>query len=280
MDRTIALLTDFGLTDAYVGVMKAVMARINPAARLIDLTHAIPAQNVRQAAFTLLRTYRYFAPGTVFLVVVDPGVGSARKAIAAQAGDTFFVGPDNGVLSYALSEFKNPTVVELTNPDYQLEVISNTFHGRDIFAPAAAHLAAGVPISAFGPPVERIAQQLNPSLKINADQIIGQVIYADHFGNLITSIGELQWRDGNRLELLPRLGKPLVSPMVLAADTLTITVNDQTVTGVRRIYGEAKKGDVVALVDSGGYLEIAVNQGNAATQLKVSAGAPVVLQIG
>ena len=280
MDRTIALLTDFGTTDTYVGVMKAVMTRICPDARFIDLTHEIPPQQIQQAAFTLLKTYRYFAPGTIFLVVVDPGVGSARRAIVAQAGDYFFVAPDNGVLSYLLDEVENAIVVELTNPAYQLIPVSNTFHGRDIFAPAAAHLAAGVPISAFGPPVEHVAQQLHLPLKIESGQITGQIISADHFGNLITSIGEFHWTEDNHLELNPRFGKPIEKPIRFAADKITLSVNDQHLTGIHRIYGEAQAGDLVALVGSGGYLEIAINQGNAAQHLKVASGTPVVLQIG
>ncbi|MEO8612237.1 MAG: SAM-dependent chlorinase/fluorinase [Chloroflexota bacterium] len=280
MDRTIALLTDFGTTDTYVGVMKAVMTRIYPAVRFIDLTHEIPPQHVQQAAFTLLKTYRYFAPGTIFLVVVDPGVGSERKAIAAQIDDYFFVAPDNGVLSYILDEVVSKTVVELTNVSYQLVPVSNTFHGRDIFAPAAAHLAAGISLSEFGAPVEQVAQQLNLSLNIEEKEITGQIISADHFGNVITSIGEFHWIDDNHLELHPRFGKPLEKPIRFAADKATISVNDQKVTRIRRIYGEAQAGDLMALVGSGGYLEIAINQGNAAQFLKITSGTPVVLQIG
>jgi S-adenosyl-L-methionine hydrolase (adenosine-forming) len=280
MDRTIALLTDFGTTDTYVGMMKAVMMRIYPTAHFIDLTHEIPPQQVQQAAFTLLKTYRYFPPGTIFLVVVDPGVGSARRAIAAQAGDYYFVAPDNGVLSYLLDEIDNPTVVELTNPAYQLTPVSNTFHGRDIFAPAAAHLAAGVPISAFGAPVEHIAQQLNLPLKIEDKQINGQIISADHFGNLITSIGEFHWSADHHLELTPRFGKSPETPIRFAARDAKINISQQTLTGIHRIYSEKQPGDLMALVGSGGYLEIAVNQGSAVKQLNLTSGAPVILHIG
>ncbi len=279
-DRTIALLTDFGTTDTYVGVMKAVMTRIYPAARFIDLTHEIPPQQVQQAAFTLLKTYRYFAPGTIFLVVVDPGVGSARRAIAAQAGAYYFVAPDNGVLSYLLDETENATVVELANPIYQLVPVSNTFHGRDIFAPAAAHLAAGIPLSEFGPSVEHIAQQLNLPLRIDGTQITGQIISADHFGNLITSIGELHWTADNHLELNPRFGNQPEKPVRFAADKAAVSVNDHVLTGIRRIYGESQAGDLMMLVGSSGYLEIAINQGNATQFLKIASGTPVVLQIG
>lgn len=280
MNRTIALLTDFGTSDTYVGVMKAVMSRICPEAFFIDLTHEIPPQNVRQGAFTLLRNYRFFEPGTVFLVVVDPGVGTTRKAIAAQAGDYFFVGPDNGVLSYALAELENPSVVELSNHTYQLTPVSNTFHGRDIFAPAAAHLAAGVSLQEFGAPVERIAQQLTPSFKINMPEISGQIMFGDHFGNLTTSIGELRWINDNQLELRPRFGKTTSAPIVFSADNVTITIGDQIIKGIQRLYGNAKKGELIALIDSGGHLEIAQNQGSAASQLNAASGLQVTLKIG
>jgi S-adenosyl-L-methionine hydrolase (adenosine-forming) len=280
MNRTIALLTDFGTSDTYVGVMKAVMSRICPDVHFIDLTHEIPPQNVRQGAFTLLRNYRFFAPGTVFLVVVDPGVGTTRKAIAAQAGDYFFVGPDNGVLSYTLAEIENPEVVELSNPAYQLTPVSNTFHGRDIFAPAAAHLAAGISLQEFGSPVERIAQQLTPSLKINLPEISGQVMFADHFGNVTTSIGELLWAGDNQLELHPRFGKSAATPITFSADKASIIVGEHTISGIQPIYGGAKKVELIALVDSGGHLEIALNQGSAATKLNAVSGLQVTLQIG
>jgi len=280
MDRTIALLTDFGTSDAYVGVMKAVMERIAPGVRFIDLTHDILPQNIQQATFTLLTSYRYFAPGTIFLIVVDPGVGSTRKAIAAQAGDYTFVAPDNGLLSYMLAEFEETTVVELSNPTYQLHPVSNTFHGRDIFAPAAAYLAAGVPIGEFGQRVEGITQQLPPPLTIYDSTITGQIISADHFGNLITSIGEFRWTENDSLELKPRFGNPTDTLIQVPAEQAVIHINVQSVKGIRRIYGEANKGDMMALVSSGGYLEIAVNQGNAAEQLNTAPGTLVTLQIG
>ncbi len=146
---SIALLTDFGLQDTYVGVMKGVMLDICPEARLIDLTHAIRPQDVRQAALALLDSYRYLPRRTVFLVVVDPGVGSTRRAIAVDAGPYWFVGPDNGVLSYALREIGEWEAFELTNDRYWLPDSSNTFHGRDIFAPVAAHIAYGSSVKPF-----------------------------------------------------------------------------------------------------------------------------------
>ncbi len=189
----IALLTDFGLTDAYVGTMKGVMLSICPAARLIDLTHAVEPQNIRQAAYLLLTAYRYFPPQTVFLVVVDPGVGTARQPIAVETDHGFYVAPDNGVLSYVLSQVQIRQQVILQNPAYQLPAASQTFHGRDIFSPAAAHLANGVPITDLGPAVARIERLPDPLLKISAEQVCGEVLHIDHFGNVITSIGRLIW---------------------------------------------------------------------------------------
>jgi S-adenosylmethionine hydrolase len=150
----------------------------------------------------------------------------------------------------------------------------------DIFAPAAAHLAAGVSISAFGPPVEHITQQLNLPLKIDGNQFTGQIISADHFGNLITSIGELHWTADSQLELTPRFGKPHEKPIRFAASQAKISIGQQTLTGIHRIYGESHPGDLMVLVGSSGYLEIAVNQGNAAQKLTLSSGTSITLQIG
>ncbi|MEP7294036.1 MAG: SAM-dependent chlorinase/fluorinase, partial [Chloroflexota bacterium] len=191
MIKLIALLTDFGTTDTYVGVMKGVMLGIAPDIQLVDLTHAIQPQNIRQAAFLLLNSYRFFPPETVFLVVVDPGVGSSRRALAVRAGQYTFVAPDNGVLSYVLDELSECQTVELTNPDYQLSGASNTFHGRDIFAPAAAHLAAGVPLDTLGAPVDPPVILPDPSLVVAGKHVIGEVLHIDHFGSAVTSIGQL-----------------------------------------------------------------------------------------
>lgn len=280
MTPTIALLTDFGTTDTYVGVMKAVMARICPGAAFIDLTHEIDRQNVQQGAFTLFRTYRYFPSGTVFLVVVDPGVGSVRRAVAAQAGDYTFVAPDNGVLSYVLADYDNPRVVELTNPAYQLSPVSSTFHGRDIFAPAAAYLASGVSIDQFGSPVLDVVRREFPPLHITGtgQQISGQVLFTDHFGNVITSIGELTWTGGGHIRLTPRSNH--APSVTFSAQDAAITVNGHTLSTIRRTYSEVEAGDTLVIADSSGYLEIAVNQGSAAQQLNIKPGDPVILQIG
>ncbi|NJL58241.1 SAM-dependent chlorinase/fluorinase, partial [bacterium] len=201
MKTTIALLTDFGLNDVYVGVMKGVIAGINPQARLLDITHAIPPQDVRQGALSLLDAYPYFPAGTIFLVVIDPGVGTARQPIAVQAGGYRFVAPDNGVLSYALATFDTLQVAALNNPDYRLPNVSQTFHGRDIFAPAAAHLAAGVPLALMGDALPDITRLPRPQLTVEGGHITGEVVHIDRFGNVITSIQRLTWQGNDRLTL-------------------------------------------------------------------------------
>jgi S-adenosyl-L-methionine hydrolase (adenosine-forming) len=275
---TIALLTDFGTRDPYVGIMKAVIRRIAPQATCIDLTHEIRPQNVRQAAFTLLQCYPYLPAGTIFLCVVDPGVGSSRKPVVASAGGYHFFAPDNGLLTYALDELGDAQLATLTNPAYQLPQISNTFHGRDIFAPAAAHLATGVPLTEFGPSLERLVRQMSPSLKTEPGRITGQVLYADHFGNIITSIGQLQWLDEHTLQLNPRIGKN-ASPLHFGAGNVEIQLKDQRLIGIHHRYSEVVANNLVALVDSNGYLEIARNQGSAAAGIAINGNEPVTITL-
>jgi S-adenosylmethionine hydrolase len=279
MSSTIALLTDFGTQDTYVGVMKAVMLGINPAAQFIDLTHGIRPQNVRQAAFTLLNAYRYCPPGTTFLTVVDPGVGGVRKAIAAQAGGYRFVAPDNGLLSYVLDELPEKQIIELTSADHRLPQVSHTFHGRDVFAPAAAHLAAGVPLESLGTPQTNYAKQMMPMVNVTEKAIIGQVLYSDHFGNLVTSIGTFGWLAEGQLQLTPRFKKGL-PPMTIAADAVSITAGQVNLKGIQRTYSSSKLGEPLALIDSSGFLEIAINQGNAASRLNLPMTTQVVIHLG
>lgn len=274
MPATIALLTDFGTADTYVGVMKGVMQGICPGATLIDLTHAILPQNIRQGAFALLNAYPYFPPGTVFLVVVDPGVGSARHAIAVQAGDYFFVGPDNGVLAYALAGLAIQAQVRLTNPAYQLNTVSQTFHGRDIFAPAAAHLAAGVAIHELGESIPQLVDFELPQLTISADSIAAEVVHIDHFGNIITSVGALNWLDNEQLRLQPVFGDHH-KDLILDAGRVRVLVNDYHLEGIKRMYSAGQPGEMMVTVGSNGYLEMAINQGNCAARMGTLVGDPV-----
>lgn len=274
----IALLTDFGLTDIYVGVMKGVMRAIDPQAQFVDITHAIQPQNVRQAAFALLNSYRYFPEETVFLVVVDPGVGSNRKPIAVQAGKRLFVAPDNGVLSYVLQEMRDAVIVELNNPAYQLETVSSTFHGRDIFAPAAAHLSRGVALLALGTPLLDAVTLPEPRLDVQDGRIGGEVMHIDHFGNVTTSIGSLRWVAPEQLMLNARFGE--YASVAVPAREVTITMGEHEIASIHPTFADVERGEVLAVVESSGYLELAVNQGNCAERLNVSIGDPVEVQIG
>lgn len=279
MSQIIALLTDFGTTDAYVGIMKAVMMRIAPNTQFIDITHQIQPQNVNQAAFALLNSYRYFPSSTIFLCVVDPGVGGTRHPVAVNAGGYTFVAPDNGLLTHTLAEIGQFTAVTLTNSDYQLSPVSNTFHGRDIFAPTAAHLAVGVPLENFGTTITELHQLPKPVLEIEPLQITGQVIYTDHFGNIITSIGELSWSNRDQLIFRPRFSDTTQS-LTIYPSQITVEIKDLTLSAIQRTYGETPQNHPLALISSGGFLEIAVNQGNAASRYNITTGVPVTLKIG
>lgn len=301
----IALLTDFGTRDAYVGVMKGVMRSICPDADFIDITHDIPPQDVRAAAFTLRNSYRYFPEGTVFLVVVDPGVGTDRRAIYVRTKHHAFVAPDNGVLSYALSTtgsampWRDGELVHHNTKDKITSVLeiaaipyfkprgknsSYTFHGRDVFAPQAARAACGR--SADPPPTdflrriktESLQTLLMPQLATTGDDITGEVLYIDHFGNLITSIGDLTWK-GNTANLIfdPALRPEL--PQLSVPATASVSLCDTTLPRIHRTYGEVETGKLLALVGSSGYLEISTNGGNAANRLNAQVGDTVTIHI-
>lgn len=274
----IALLTDFGTTDAYVATMKGVIYTLLPEARIVDLTHQINPQDVRQAAYVLLTTCPYFPLHTVFVAVVDPGVGTERRAIAASCIHGRFVGPDNGVFSYVFAGNPTTAIVQVSNPAYTLRHRSNTFHGRDVFAPTAAHLAKGVALDALGPLVSDVETLSQPHLEIANGQINGEVIYIDRFGNAVTSIGTLRWDDKTHLTLLPRFGAKRPHPTRFAARA-RVTAGHMVLRGVRPSYGHVGLGQPLALVNSVGQLEIAVNQGNAAQMLGISVGDTVSIRL-
>ena len=186
----IALMTDFGNLDPFVGMMKGAIVRVAPEAQIIDLTHNIASFDIRSAAFVLERSLQHFPPGAVFLVVVDPGVGSERRIIAAQAGNYMFVAPDNGILSYALSGAENRQLVEVTNVEYFAAQPSRTFRGRDIMAPVAAHLSEGLSLDNLGPRLEGYQVLNPPNLSRQEGCVIGEIVHVDKFGNLISNIGE------------------------------------------------------------------------------------------
>lgn len=268
--KTIALITDFGTQDIYVGVMKGVIRGIYAEVDVIDVTHGITPQSVREGALALLHSYRYFPAGTTFLVIVDPGVGSARRPLVVKAGGYTFIAPDNGILTYVMAEMRQFQAHVLENPRYRLPNVSHTFHGRDIFAPAAAHLAAGVDITRFGPPVDEIVQLPQPTLEISDNRFVGEITHIDHYGNLVTSIGWLRHVEEERLLLEPMLGQG--AAMLFHADHVVVRVHNETIYGVRNSFHEGARGELMAHVDSNNYLEIAINQGNAAQRLQAAVG--------
>jgi S-adenosylmethionine hydrolase len=252
MKRIITLTTDFGLTDGFVGTMKGVILGINPDVTIVDITHDIAPQNVEQGAFLFANAARYFPADAIHVVVVDPGVGSARRTIAAQEGETIFVAPDNGVLSSVLRP--SSSVVHLNNPAYWLPRVSNTFHGRDIFAPVAAHLSLGVPLEALGARIDDWVQLLGGEAAFRAgDEIAGRIVHIDRFGNIITNIGE---------ELLAGMHRA----------RLVVFIGGRAVRGVRQSYSDVAPGELVALISSSWRLEVALREGSAAQVLGARVG--------
>ncbi|RMH70173.1 MAG: hypothetical protein D6675_10245 [Gemmatimonadetes bacterium] len=252
----ITLTTDFGTQDAYVACMKGVIYGIQPQAMIVDITHEIRPQHIRDAAFVLVTAVDYFPAGTVHVVVVDPGVGSARRAIIAQTGDAYFVAPDNGVLSLVLQSAPDALLYEITNPAYQLPHISNTFHGRDIFAPVGAHLASGVSPDIIGEPIDDLVTFLPHLPQYQGNQLIGEIIYIDHFGNCISNIQADQ----------------------LDPDPCYRVIIDGQLLELYDTYAAVNSLQPLALIGSSGYLEIAVRDGNASKILSLSLGAKVALK--
>jgi S-adenosyl-L-methionine hydrolase (adenosine-forming) len=257
MNRIITLTTDFGLTDGFVGTMKGVILKINPDATIVDITHDIAPQNVEQGAFLFANAAKYFPANAIHVVVVDPGVGSARRAIAAQDGETLFVAPDNGILSPVLRS--SSSVVHLNQPAYWLPRVSNTFHGRDIFAPVAAHLSLGVPLEALGDPISEWVQMNATYIAYRSgDEIAGRVVYIDRFGNVVTNIGE---------EMLEGMDRA----------RLVVSIGTKQVRGVKTTYADAARGELIALISSSWQVEVAMREGNAAQTLGIRLGDEVVL---
>ena len=245
----ITLMTDFGTNDHFVGVMKGVILNINPKVQIVDITHAVPPQDIHGAAFLINSTYRYFPDGTIHVVVVDPGVGSRRRAIICQTDTAYFVCPDNGVLSYILSGNTTHRVVALDNTSYRLSEVSNTFHGRDIFAPAAAHLSRGVSLSQFGDAVNNVVRLPIQIPQVTKTAMVGSVIWVDHFGNLITNLTS---------DMLESFG---------VENSFVIRAGKAEICRLNCSYAESKKSECLAIIGSSGYLEISVNQESAAQVL-------------
>lgn len=257
--RLLTLLSDFGWSDVYVGVMKGVIAQVNCSLTLVDLTHQIPPQNVAAARFCLMNAYSYFPDGTVHVAVVDPGVGSTRRAVAVEFAGGFLVGPDNGLFSGVLSQRPAVTVVELTNPDYwRTTHPATTFHGRDIFAPVGAALASGISIHRLGRAIDpaTLVQLAIPECDQSDIGVAGFIQYVDHFGNLVTNIPatyvqELTW---------------------------SVVTAGLTIPGCQT-YSDMPVGHPLALIGSHGWVEIAINSGNAQSKLHLDWGAKVEVML-
>ena len=256
----VALLSDFGTRDHYAGTMKAVVLSICPDATLVDIGHEIPPHDVLAGALELAACFRFFPAGTVFLVVVDPGVGSARRGIAADAGDFRFVAPDNGVLTAALREAAPRRVVELTERKYARPTVSRTFEGRDRFAPAAGWLAKGIGVTSLGRTITDYRLIDLPLPRVSDEEIDGVVWRVDRFGNLITNI------DRRAFARLAQHGRIVVSIAGREVPRLVST------------YAEAAAGELCALFGSTDHLEIAVNAGSAAETLNLARGAAVTVR--
>ena len=256
----IALLTDFGSRDHYAGTMKGVALGICPDATLIDITHDLPPHDVLAGALELAACYRYFPANTIFLVVVDPGVGSTRRGIAAEAGEYRFVAPDNGVLTIVFDETPPKRVVELTERRYARATVSRTFEGRDRFAPAAAWLAKGVELSALGRPAGSVQRFDLPRPRIEDDRIVGEVLRVDRFGNLVTNIDR---------KTFDKIATPE------GRGALEIQAGTHQIGKVVSTYADAGPGELCALFGSSEHLEIAANGSSAAAVLELGRGAPV-----
>jgi S-adenosyl-L-methionine hydrolase (adenosine-forming) len=249
----ITFLSDFGTSDSYVGEVKGVLASLAPQAQVIDISHSLTPGNIRAAAHILGRTWHRFPGGTVHLVVVDPGVGGSRAAIAIESGGHFFVGPDNGVLTAAFFN-SAPAVVRLPTPDGA----AATFHGRDLFAPTAACLALGEPLSRVGEPMTvEPARLSDPVPWYQGKSVIGEVLYVDHFGNLVTNLTE---------DLVPSYA--------------VLEVEDFEVGPVRRTFGDVPTGELLAYIGSGNTVEIAVRDGSAARRLGIGVGGRIRARLG
>jgi S-adenosylmethionine hydrolase len=259
--RIVTLTTDFGLADHFVGVMKGVILRICPSARIADITHQVTPFEVTEAAFLLSESYRWFPPRTVHVVVVDPGVGTSRRPIVAEAAGQYFIAPDNGVLSMIFTREKHK-VRAITAEKYFLQPVSNTFHGRDIFAPAAAHVASGVLPSRLGKPIDDYMrlQQFDKPARTARRGWTGAVLKVDRFGNLITNFHTADFPD-------------------LHGRAFEIAVGPRKVDKTARNYAECAPGELFLIVGSSGYYEVSSSQASAAKLLGCGTGAPVELTI-
>lgn len=260
MRPIITLTTDFGISSPYVAQMKGGILSRNREAVIVDITHAIAPQNIVEGAIVLDDVARIFPPGTIHVAVVDPGVGTSRRLVYAESGSQRYLVPDNGLLTLVARRIPPAMVIELRDKPYWNSDVSHTFHGRDILAPVAAHLSLGLEPELLGPLVDNLFLLAIPEPQVAADHILGHVLLADSFGNLITNICR---------EQVERLASP---------DQVSVACNDCNLCGVSRTYGDRRPGETIALFDSQGRLEIAVVHGSAAKEIGAELGTSVVVR--
>jgi hypothetical protein len=257
----ITLLTDFGAKDHYVASMKGVILNINPQCLLVDISHQVNPRDIEEGAFTLANAYSYFPRGTIHLSVVDPGVGGIRRPILLVTENYFFVGPDNGLFTLVGRREKVKHVVVLTKKKYFLPKVSRTFHGRDIFAPVAAHLSLGIKPKAFGYESNSLKELRVQKPVMKEGKLVGEILHIDTFGNVVSNIDEVKLFRFNQ-------SRPFV-----------IRVGRKSIFGLKKGYSEGKKGELIALLGSGGFLEISVREGDAQQTLKLKRGDPIQVDI-
>lgn len=276
MDRPIiGLLTDFGDEDFFVASLKGVITEINPDAQIIDLTHRVPSFNILSGSFMLYAAYRYFPQNTIFLTVVDPGVGSSRKVLCVETEKYHFIGPDNGLLTMALDNETVLQIIEATEAEYFLPHLTHTFEARDKMAPVAAWLSKGTPCEKFGPKIVTYNKLDIRKPKGEGNNLVGRIIHIDKFGNMITNIPaemlveKLEGLDSRLLRLRLVRGAEVETPELRGLDIKH-----------RETYEEAEKGEVLCLTGSVGFLEIAIREGSASARLKANVGDGIILTKG
>lgn len=247
--RVVTLITDFGANESYVAAIKGVILSINPKVQIIDISHSVSSYDIKEGAFILSCVYKYFPAETIHIAIVDPGVGGYRRALAVKTRNFYFLGPDNGILSYAIKKEKVQKIIALANNKYFMKEISSTFHGRDIFAPVAAHISNGMDIKKMGKEINKINEIAFPEINIKKSGkvtlIQGKIIYKDSFGNLVSNI--------SKEELLK----------ITKNKTVQVFIGKHLIGNIKRSYYEAEKGEALAVWGSYNYLEISVREGSA-----------------
>ncbi|NUO07589.1 MAG: SAM-dependent chlorinase/fluorinase [Candidatus Brocadia sp.] len=303
--QTITLLTDFGNQDAYVGIMKGVIAGINPLANIIDICHNTPPQDIFHGAYLLYTSYNYFPKGTIHVAVVDPGVGSRRDVVCVETQEHIFLVPDNGILSFVVQKESPKGIFRVTNNRYFLPSPSNTFHGRDVFAPVAAHLSLGIKPRQLGNKINKLEQLDIPGPEYKeTGKLEGRIIYIDRFGNLVTNItrehitqyitnqsqlttnrdkippSALPLRKGRYAKQSPAFPLLPGAEKMIRKYAIKTTIGKKKIRGLSKTYTDVKAGEPLVLLGSADFLEISINQGNAQKYFKMDRGKKIMVEIG